>query len=64
MGKVFPGKVEAFSVFRVVFAFGVVFTVVLNIALEDVDHWVFLTVIFVVQTVTILISTQIVDLKE
>lgn len=33
MGKVFPGKVEAFSVFRVVFAFGVVFTIILNIAL-------------------------------
>lgn len=33
IGKIFPGKVEAFSVFRVVFAFGTVTTIVLNIAL-------------------------------
>ena len=63
VGLVFPNKVEAFSVFRVVFACGVVTTIVLNIALQSFDGWVFLTVIIVIQLLTIGISTQIMDLK-
>ena len=34
VGKVFPGKVEAYSVFYVGFSFGTMTTVILNIALE------------------------------
>ena len=64
IGKVFPGKVEAFSVFRIVFAFGVVTTIILNIALDSLPGWVFLTLIIVIQMVTTGIATQIMDLKK
>ena len=64
MGKIFPGKVEAFSVFRIVFAFGTVTTIVLNIALDSLPGWVYVTVIIVIQLITTGISTQIMDLKD
>jgi len=63
VGLVFPNKVEAFSVFRVIFACGVVTTIVLNIALQSLPGWVFLSVVIVIQLLTIGISTQIMDLK-
>jgi hypothetical protein len=63
VGLVFPNKVEAFSVFRVIFALGVVTTIVLNIALQSLPGWVFLSVVIVIQLLTIGISTQIMDLK-
>ena len=63
IGKVFPGKVEAFSVFRIIFAFGVVTTIVLNIALDSLPVWVFLTVILVIQMLTSILATQIMELK-
>lgn len=64
VGKIFPGKVEAFSVFRIVFAFGTVTTIVLNIALDSLPGWVYVTVIIVIQLITTGISTQIMDLKD
>ena len=63
IGKVFPGKVEAFSVFRVVFAFGTVTTIVLNLILESLDGWVFLSVVLAIQIFTTCLSTQIMDLR-
>ena len=63
IGKIFPGRVEAFSVFRIIFAFGVVTTIVLNIALDSLPGWVFLTVILVIQMITTVIATQIMDVK-
>jgi hypothetical protein len=63
IGLVFPGKVEAFSVFRVVFAFGTVTTIVLNIFLAPLAGWVFLAVVFLIQILTVGISTQIMDLR-
>ena len=63
MGLIFPGKVEAFSVFRIIFASGVVTTIILNIALDSLPGWVFLTVILVIQMLTSILATQIMDLK-
>ena len=64
IGKVFPGKVEAFSVVRVVFAFGTVTTILLNIAFQSLPGWVFLAVVSFFQIITVGISTQIMDLKK
>jgi hypothetical protein len=33
IGLIFPGQVESFSVFRISFALGVVFTILMNLAL-------------------------------
>jgi fucose permease len=64
IGMVFPGKVEAYSVFRIIFSLGTVTTIVLNIALKSTPAWVFLTIIMTVQVITSAISNQIIDLKE
>lgn len=64
IGKVFPGKVESFSVFRVLFAFGTVITILLNIMLDGVEGWVFLVVIMMIQVIASGVSTQIMDLRE
>ena len=63
IGIVFPGKVEAFSVYRIVFAFGTTTTIVLNIALESVEPWVFLTIVMMVQVITSYLSNKIIDLR-
>lgn len=49
--------------FRIVFASGVVTTIILNIALGSLPGWVFLTVILVIQMLTSILATQIMDLK-
>jgi MFS family permease len=64
IGIVFPGKVESYSVFRIIFAIGTVTTIVLNIALKDTPAWIFLTIVMTVQVVTTGLSTQIINLKH
>ena len=64
IGKVFPGRVESYSVFRIVFALGVVITIFLNIALKDSPPWVFLTIVMAIQVFTSQISSGLIDLKE
>ena len=49
--------------FRIIFACGVVTTIVLNIALDSLPGWVFLTVILGIQLLTMGVATQIMDLK-
>lgn len=63
IGKLFPGKVEAFSAFRIIFALGVVSTIVLNIALKDAPAWIFLTIVMAVQVLTNKISTSLSEVK-
>jgi hypothetical protein len=64
IGLIFPGQVESFSVFRICFALGVVFTVLMNIALEAQPGWIFLTVVIGVQLAATAIATQLTDLKD
>ncbi len=59
MAKVFAGKVEGFSVYRIFFAFGVVFVLIINIALSDYDPYIFLTIVLVLQTLTTAISLNL-----
>jgi hypothetical protein len=63
IGKLFPGKVEAFSAFRIIFAVGVVSTIVLNIALKDAAAWIFLTIVMAVQVITNKVSTNLGETK-
>lgn len=64
ISKLFPGKVEAFSVYRVFFAIGVVSVLILNIALSSTPKYIFLTIIFVMQTIITGLSINLRDLKE
>ena len=43
---------------------GVVVTILLNIALNDAPHWIFLTVVMVIQLIATGLATQIMDLKD
>ena len=64
IGELFPGKVEANSLYRSMFAMGVVFTILLNIVLRDLPAWVFLTVIMAVQVLMTRVSLNLNALKE
>lgn len=59
IAKVFPGKVEGFSVYRIFFSCGVVFVLIINIALSDCDPYIFLTIILVLQTLVTAISLNL-----
>lgn len=59
ISKVFPGRVEGFSVYRIFFALGVVFVLIINIVLSDYDPYIFLTIILVLQTLTTAISLNL-----
>ena len=63
ISKIFPGKVEAFSVYRVFFSIGVVSVLILNIALSDTPKYIFLTIILVMQTIITGVSINLKDLK-
>ena len=43
---------------------GVVVTILLNISLNDAPHWIFLTIIMVIQLIATGLATQVMDLKE
>jgi len=62
ISKIFPGKVEAFSVYRVFFAIGVVSVLLLGIILSNVDGYIFLTIILVLQTIITAVSINLKDL--
>jgi hypothetical protein len=59
ISALFPGKVESFSVFRIFNAFGVVTTVVLNLALNGSQLWIFLVIIMGFQMFYTLISIKV-----
>ena len=63
IGDLFPGKVEANSVYRSMFAAGVVFTILLNILLRELPAWVFLTVIMAVQVIITRVSLSLRNLR-
>lgn len=60
----FPGKVEAYGVYRIILALGTTLTIFLNIALQNVPAWVFLTIVMVVQVMASGISSSIYELKN
>jgi hypothetical protein len=60
---VFPGRVEAFSAYRIVFAVGTTMTIILNIVLQSYEPWVFLTIVMMVQVVTSYTSSKIIELR-
>lgn len=64
IGIVFPGKVESFSVYRIIFAVGTVTTIILNITLKSAPAWIFLTIVMTVQVLTSGLSTTLIDLKK
>lgn len=59
IAKVFPGKVEGFSVYRIFFAIGVVFVLIINIALSSYDPYIFLTIVLVLQTLVSVVSLNL-----
>lgn len=64
ISALFPGKVESFSVFRVFFALGTTTTIILNLALKDVDGWVFLVIVMAIQMFYSLVSINVMELKK
>jgi MFS family permease len=64
ISSLFPGQVESFSVYRIFFAAGTVTTIVLNLALDSVDYWVFLIIVMSVQMFYTLVSTKVMELKS
>lgn len=62
ISKIFPGKVEAFSVYRVFFAIGVVSVLLLGIALSNVDGYIYLSIILIFQTIITAVSINLKDL--
>ena len=63
-GLIFPGKVEAFSVYRVIFALGTTVTIVLNVLLRNQPAWVFLTIVMTLQVFISIVSIQLRDLQK
>jgi hypothetical protein len=61
IGKVFPGQVESYSVYRIIFSLGVTLTIILNIALKGKPLWIFLTLVMMVQ---VLISRVSIELSK
>jgi MFS family permease len=59
IAKVFPGRVEGFSVYRIFFSIGVVSVLLINIALSDQDPYIFLTIILALQTLVTAISLNL-----
>lgn len=64
VGFLFPGKIEAFSVFRIFFALGVCSILLLNIALSSLDEYIFLSIILAIQTIMTGVSINLKDLDE
>lgn len=62
IAKIFPGKVEAFSVFRIFFSIGVVTVLLCGIALSNAPGYIFLTIILVLQTIITGVSINLKDL--
>ncbi len=64
ISKVFPGKVEAFSVYRVFFSIGVVSVLLCGIALSEAPRYIFLGIIILMQTIITGVSINLKDLKS
>ena len=57
--EVFPGKVEGFSLYRIFYAIGTVFVLLITITLSYWDGYIFLIIMIVLQTVTTAISLNL-----
>ena len=64
VSKIFPGKVEGYSVYRVFFCTGVVSVLLIGILLSEAPGYIFLTIVLVMQTVITGISFNLKDLDE
>lgn len=62
ISKIFPGKVEAFSVYRVFFSIGVVSVLLLGITLSNAPGYIFLTIVLVMQTIITGVAINLKDL--
>ena len=62
IGILFPNKIEAFSVYRIFFAFGVCATLILTIALSNAPNWIFVIIILGMQTVVTQLSANLNEL--
>jgi len=63
ISKIFPGRVESFSVFRIIFGLGVVFTILLSIALKEEPSYIFLTLVMVAQVLITGVSFNLSNLN-
>lgn len=59
ISALFPGKMEAFGVYRIFFALGTVTTIILNIALDGTAPWIFLAIIIGIQMFYSLVSIRV-----
>jgi hypothetical protein len=63
IATVFEGKVEGYSVYRIFFALGVVFVLLLNILLSGSDPYIFITIILALQTIVTAVSLNLRNLE-
>jgi MFS family permease len=64
IGKVFPGKVEGFSVYRIFFSIGVVSVLLLGVSLSHVDDYISLIVIVIFQAIFTGVSSNLRNLDK
>lgn len=64
VSKIFPGKVEAFSAFRVFFSLGVVLILLLNVALSEVTGYIFVSIVLGLQVLITGVSMNLKDLDN
>lgn len=62
VAKIFPGKVEGFSVYRIFFCIGVVSVLLLGILLSSAPNYIFLTIVIVMQTIMTGVSLNLKEL--
>lgn len=62
ISKLFPEQVEAFSVYRIFFAIGVVSVLILNVALSEFESYIFLSIVVIMQIIITGISINLQDL--
>ena len=64
VGFLFPGKIEAYIVFKIFFATGVCSILLINIALSSVDDYIFLSIILTIQIIMTGVTINLKDLDE
>ncbi len=64
ISKIFPNKVEAFSVYRIFFSIGAVAVFVLGIALSQAPGYIYLIIIIVIKVIISILSLNLKDLDN
>lgn len=64
ISKIFPGKVEAFSVYRIFFSIGAVSVFLLGIALSQAPGYIYLSIIIGLQIIITMVSINLSSLNN